>query len=73
MNHHWLEKQEIKAHKARFREAGYQKESPSEYVIRKMNLLYLVYSYTNTETIQAITRCHLTLTITLLGFRICID
>jgi hypothetical protein len=54
MNHHWLEKQKIRAHKARFREAGYQKESPSEYVIRKMDLLSLVYLYTDTETIQAI-------------------
>jgi len=54
MNHHWLKKQKIRAHKARFREAGYQKESPSKYVIRKMDLLSLVYLYTDTETIQAI-------------------
>ena len=54
MNHHWLEKQKIRANKARFREAGHQKESPSEYVIRKMELLSLVYSYSDTETIQAI-------------------
>jgi hypothetical protein len=54
MNHHWLEKQKIRAHKARFREAGYQKESPNEYVIWKIDLLSLVYSYADTETIQAI-------------------
>jgi len=54
MNHHWLEKQKIWANKARFREGGHLRESPSEYVIRKMGLLSLVYSYSDTETIQAI-------------------
>ena len=54
MNHHWLEKQKIRANKARFREAGHLRESPSEYVIWKMGLLSLVYSYFDTETIQAI-------------------
>ena len=54
MNHHWVEKQKLRAKRARFREAGHQQESPSEYVIRKMELLTLVYSYTDTETIQAI-------------------
>jgi hypothetical protein len=54
MNHHWLEKQKLKANKARFRETGPQRESPSEYIIRKMELLTLVYSYSDTETIQAI-------------------
>jgi hypothetical protein len=54
MNHHWLEKQKIGANKARFREAGHQHKSPSEYVIRKLELIGLVYNYTNSETIQAI-------------------
>jgi hypothetical protein len=54
MNHHWLEKQKLRANRARFREAGHQRETPSEYVIRKMELLTLVYSYMDTETIQAI-------------------
>jgi hypothetical protein len=49
-----LEKQKLRANKARFREARHQRESPSEYVIRKMELLMLVYSYMDTETIQAI-------------------
>ena len=39
--------------RARFREARHQQESPSEYVIHKMELLTLVYSHTDTETIQA--------------------
>jgi hypothetical protein len=42
MNHHWLEKQKLRANKARFRETGHQRESPSEYIIRKMELLTLV-------------------------------
>jgi hypothetical protein len=54
MNHHWLEKQKIRANKARFREASHQRESPSEYVIRKLELIGLVYNYTDSETIQAI-------------------
>lgn len=53
MNHHWLEKQKICANKARFREAGHQCKSPSEYVIRKLELIGLVYNYTDLETIQA--------------------
>ena len=36
MNHHCLEKQKLRANRARFREAGHQRESPSKYVIRKM-------------------------------------
>ena len=54
MNHRWLEKQKLRVNKARFRETGHQCESPSKYIIRKMELLSLVYSYTDTETIQAI-------------------
>ena len=52
MNHHWLEKQKL--NRARFREARHQQESPSEYAIHKMELLMLVYSYSDTQTIQAI-------------------
>ena len=54
MNHHWLEKQKHRANRAMFREARHQQECPSEYVICKMELLTLVYSYMDTETIQAI-------------------
>jgi hypothetical protein len=54
MNYHWLEKQKIQANKARFREASHQQESPSEYVIQKLELIGLVYSYTNSENIQSI-------------------
>jgi hypothetical protein len=54
MNHHWLEKQKLQANKARFREASHQHESPSKYVIRKLELIRLVYNYTDLDTIQAI-------------------
>jgi hypothetical protein len=54
MNHHWLEKQKLRANRARFTEASHQQESPSEYIIHKMELLTLVYSYSDTEVIQAI-------------------
>ena len=54
MNHHWLEKQKLRANRARYRESGHQRECPSDYIIRKMELLSLVYSYTDSETIQAI-------------------
>ena len=54
MNHHWLEKKKLRVNKARFREPIHQCESPSKYVICKMELMSLVYSYTDTETIQAI-------------------
>jgi len=47
-------KQKLCTNRAIFREAGHQHDSPSEYVIRKLELIGLVYSYTNSETIQAI-------------------
>ena len=54
MNHYWLEKHKLRVNRARFREARHRWESPSKYIILKMELLMLVYSYTDTETIQAI-------------------
>ena len=54
MNHPWLEKQKLRANKAQFREARHQRESTSEYIICKMELLMLVYSYSDNEAIQAI-------------------
>src|ERR1700683_4270317 len=54
MNHHWLEKQKLRANKARYRESGYQRKSPSDYIIHKMELLSLVYTYTDTEMVRAI-------------------
>lgn len=51
MNHAWLKSQKIRANQARYCEAGFTKESPSEYIIRKLNLIGLVYDYTDTKTI----------------------
>jgi hypothetical protein len=53
MNHHWLEKEKVRVNKERYREPGQHRESPSDYIIRKMELISLVYSYTDTEMVQA--------------------
>ena len=54
INHHWLEKQKLRVNRARFGEAGHQQESPGKYIICKIELLTLVYSYSDIEMIQAI-------------------
>ena len=54
MNHSWLEDQKFRANNARYRETGYTRETPSEYVIRKMDLIRLVYDYTDSEIIRLI-------------------
>lgn len=54
MNYHWLQKQKIRATRTRYREPGQTREMPSEYVIRKLDLISLVYSYNDQETIQVI-------------------
>jgi hypothetical protein len=54
MNHAWLESQKIRANQARYREATHSKESPSEYLIRKLDLISLVYDYTDSETIRLV-------------------
>ena len=51
MNHSWLEDQKFRANNARYREAGHTRETPSEYVIRKMDLIRLVYDYTDSKII----------------------
>ena len=54
MNHSWLEEQKFQANNARYREAGHTHETPSEYVIRKMDLICLVYNYTDSEIVRLI-------------------
>ena len=51
MNHSWLEDQKFRAHNVRYREAGHSCETPSKYVIRKMDLIRLVYDYIDSEII----------------------
>ncbi|KAF7972995.1 hypothetical protein HWV62_16488 [Athelia sp. TMB] len=54
MNHQWLERQKIRANTTRFRDSGNSRETPSEYVVRKLDLVRLVYNFTDTECIQMI-------------------
>ena len=54
MNHSWLEEQKFQADNARYQEAGHTRETPSEYVIRKMDLIRLVYNYTDSEIVRLI-------------------
>ena len=54
MNRHWLDLQKAKANKVKYREAGYTRESPSEYFIRKLQLLELVFDYSDAELIAEI-------------------
>ena len=39
MNHSWLEDQKFRANNTRYRETGHTHETPSEYVIQKMDLI----------------------------------
>jgi transposase InsO family protein len=51
MNRAWLDKQKARASNASFRESGYSNESPSEYFIRKSELLRLVNKLSDSELI----------------------
>ena len=52
MNRAFLDKQKARANKASYRDAGNGRESPSEYIIRKLELLQFVYNYTDRELIN---------------------
>ncbi|KAJ2923543.1 hypothetical protein H1R20_g13551, partial [Candolleomyces eurysporus] len=54
MNQTWMENQKIKANLARYRETGHGRESPSEYFIRKLELLQLNFNYTDRELINQV-------------------
>jgi hypothetical protein len=54
MNHSWLEDQKFWANTARYREAEHTHETPSEYVICKMDLIWLVHEYTDSKVIWLI-------------------
>jgi hypothetical protein len=56
MNHSWLEDQKFRANNARYREVGHTRETPSKYVIRKMDSIQLVYDYTDSEIIWLIVK-----------------
>ena len=54
MNRAFLDKQKARANRAAYRDSGNGRESPSEYVIRKLELLQFVYNYTDRELINEI-------------------
>jgi hypothetical protein len=56
MNHSWLEGQKFRANNAHCQETGYTHKNPSEYVIRKMNLIHLVYNCTDSKIIRLIVK-----------------
>lgn len=54
MNRAFLDKQKARANRASYRNFGNGCETPSEYVIRKLELLQFVYNYTDSELINEI-------------------
>jgi len=54
MNRKWLDKQKARATLAYYREASHNKETPSEYYIRKSELLNTVYNLEDSELILEI-------------------
>ena len=56
MNRNWISRQKELAEKARYRQSGHSSETPSEYYIRKTQLLSLVYHLTDVEMIEMIMR-----------------
>lgn len=54
MNRTWLDQQKTKANKASYRDFQHLKETPSDYYIRKLDLLTLVYQMSPTELIMEI-------------------
>jgi hypothetical protein len=54
MNQSWINRMQSKAIRARFREPGHGNESPSEYYIRKVELITLVYNFTHKQIINEI-------------------
>jgi hypothetical protein len=51
MNRKWLDKQKAQAIRAYYRDQGHTTESPSEYYIRKVELLNTVYTMDDSEII----------------------
>ena len=54
MNRRWIENRKVEAHKASYRDRGHSNESPSDYYIRKLELMELVFDYTEEELISQI-------------------
>ncbi|KAG2002940.1 hypothetical protein CC2G_003582 [Coprinopsis cinerea AmutBmut pab1-1] len=54
MNRSFIEKQKRRADRAHYRQSGYTRETPSEYFIRKVELLEFSYNYSDSEMITEI-------------------
>ncbi|KAF9470756.1 hypothetical protein BDN70DRAFT_769941, partial [Pholiota conissans] len=54
MNRAYVDKQRARANKAAYREYSHNRETPSEYYIRKLELLEMVYNYNAAELINEI-------------------
>jgi lysozyme family protein len=54
MNQVWIEKTQIRASEAKYREVGHTTETPTEYVIRKLELMNFVYNYTPSQSMAQI-------------------
>lgn len=54
MNRSWLDKQKARANRAYYRETGYTFERPSDYYIRKSQLLTMVYNLVDSEIIMEV-------------------
>jgi hypothetical protein len=54
MSHHQWKKHKFKVNGVRYKEPKYQCETPSGYIIRKLELIGLVHDYTLSEVIQSI-------------------
>jgi hypothetical protein len=50
----WMNRQKSIAHQAKYRDEGHKKETPSQYVARKKDLLELVYFFNDGELIEEI-------------------
>lgn len=54
MNRSWLDKQKARANRAHYREPGHTSEKPSDYYIRKSQLLCLVYNLSDSQIIMEV-------------------
>jgi hypothetical protein len=54
MNQAWIERTQRKALRARYREPGFAQESPTDYYIRKVELLSLVYNFTPSQVMSEV-------------------
>jgi hypothetical protein len=56
MNQAWVERTQRKAIRAKYREPGHTNESPTEYYIRKLELLSMVYNFTPSQIMSEVLR-----------------